>query len=143
MDRFRRFASLPSDDRRLLLAALAVVASVRIALWVLPFGSLRSAIERVKRPHRFPSIARPDADRIAWAVAVTAGYIPGATCLTRAIAGEVLLSRAGLPAELRIGVATDGYRKLEAHAWIESGGRVVLGDHDLHRFTPLAPSTHA
>jgi hypothetical protein len=141
MERLRRFASLPPDDRRRFLVALPVVATVRAALWILPFGKLRSAIARHVR-RRSGSLAPPpgEADRIAWSVGSAARFVPKATCLTQALAGEVLLRRAGYPAEVKIGVAKDPAGKLEAHAWIESGGRVVIGNHDLHRFTTLGRS---
>src|SRR5947209_731091 len=143
MERLRRFASLPPDDRRLLLVSLAVVASVRAALWILPFGRLRSAMGLVQRRSRSSTHSFREADRIAWSVGSAARFVPRATCLTQALAGEVLLRRAGCPANLRIGDATDRAGKLEAHAWIESEGRVVIGDHDLHRFTTLAPPVSA
>jgi hypothetical protein len=137
MGRVRGFASMRLDDRRRLLVALPVVAVVRTALWVLPFGTLRSAIERLVRS-RSPKEASPDAsDRIAWSVGSAARVVPRATCLTQALAGELLLRRAGYPAEVRIGVAKSSTGKLEAHAWVESDGRIVIGDHDLHRFTTL------
>jgi hypothetical protein len=141
MERLRRFASLPAEDRRRFLVALPVVATVRAALWILPFGKLRAAIARhVRRRSGSPARSPGEADRIAWSVGSAARFVPKATCLTQALAGEVLLRRAGYPADVKIGVAKDPAGKLEAHAWIESGGRVVIGDHDLHRFTILGPS---
>ncbi len=144
MERFRRFASLPPDDRRRFLVALPVVATVRAALWILPFGELRSAIARLVHPRQGSHAPPPDeTDRIAWSVGSAARFVPKATCLTQALAGEVLLIRAGYPAQVRIGVAKDPAGKLEAHAWVESDGRVVIGDHDLHRFTTLGSSDTA
>jgi hypothetical protein len=144
MERLRRFRSLPAEDRRRFLVALPVVATVRAALWVLPFGRLRSAIARLVRRRPSSLASSPgDVDRIAWSVGSAARFVPKATCLTQALAGEVLLRRAGYPAEVRIGVAKDPAGKLEAHAWVESGGRVVIGDHDLHRFTTLGPRDDA
>jgi hypothetical protein len=144
MERLRRFRSLPTEDRRRFLVALPVVAAVRAALWVLPFGKLRSAIARIIR-HRSGSLAPSPGgvDWIAWSVGSAARFVPRATCLTQALAGEVLLRCAGYPADVRIGVAKDPAGKLEAHAWVESGGRVVIGDHDLHRFTTLGPRDDA
>src|SRR5436189_193345 len=98
MERLRRFASLRSDDRRLLLEALAIVTAVRAALWLLPFGRLRSAIRRVPPRRRSSMYAPRDADRIAWSAASVARFVPKASCLTQALATEVLLRRAGLPA---------------------------------------------
>jgi hypothetical protein len=44
------------------------------------------------------------------------------------------------PRSLRIGVAKGEAGKLEAHAWVESQGRIVIGGlRDLPYFTPLPP----
>jgi Transglutaminase-like superfamily len=138
MGRVRSFASLRPGDRRRFLVAVPVVAVVRTALWVLPFGTIRSAIERHVRSRPASSKPSPDvSDRIAWSIGSAARIVPRATCLTQALAGEVLLRRAGYPAEVKIGVAKGPTGKLEAHAWVESDGRIVIGDHDLHRFTTL------
>jgi hypothetical protein len=50
-----------------------------------------------------------------------------------------MLKDAGLPADLRIGVARSKSGELEAHAWVESMGRVIIGGThvDLDRFTVL------
>lgn len=140
MDKLRRFAALPAEDRRLFFVALPVLVGIRIALWVVPFGRLRSTAQRVGRRHAGMTRSAPgQAERIGWSVESAARFVPKATCLTQALAGEVLLGRAGHPAEVWIGVAKSPAGKLEAHAWVEAYGRVVIGDHDLHRFTPLGP----
>ena len=57
-------------------------------------------------------------------------------CLVQAVAAEVMLNQAGHPRELRIGVA-NGADELIAHAWVESEGRVVIGEIELDRYAPL------
>ncbi|MGH9900718.1 MAG: lasso peptide biosynthesis B2 protein, partial [Pyrinomonadaceae bacterium] len=75
-----------------------------------------------------------------WAVNTSARYVPGATCLPRALATKVLLARSGHRASLCFGVAKDAGGRLEAHAWVESQGRIVVGAlKDLSRYTRLPP----
>ena len=50
-----------------------------------------------------------------------------ATCLPQAVTAEALLMWGGRPVELRIGVIKTDHGSLVAHAWVESGGRVVVG----------------
>jgi hypothetical protein len=38
---------------------------------------------------------------------------------------------------VRIGVAKGKGGKLEAHAWVECGGEVIIGGHELERYTSL------
>ena len=64
--------------------------------------------------------------------------IPGMkNCLVQAVAAEAMLIQAGYPCELRVGVAKKGPDELIAHAWVESEGRVVIGEFELDRYTPL------
>jgi len=48
-----------------------------------------------------------------------------------------MLIQAGYPCGLRIGAAKNGADELIAHAWVESEGRVVIGEFELDRYTPL------
>jgi hypothetical protein len=75
------------------------------------------------------------------AVDVVGRYLfPDGPCLPQALVAHVLLRRAPLPAHLRIGTRLNAAGSVEAHAWVENGGRVVMGDlADLDSYTPLAP----
>jgi hypothetical protein len=81
------------------------------------------------------------AERIAWGIAAARRVVPAATCLPQALAAEVLLAHNGHPAELRLGVLKTGTGSIQAHAWVESEGRVVVGQlaEGLSRYTPLPP----
>ena len=64
-------------------------------------------------------------------------YVPGATCLVRALAAETLLRKYGHDACLRIGVSKNSSQVLLAHAWVESEGQVVIGGEEAGGLTPL------
>ena len=49
-----------------------------------------------------------------------------AKCLPQALVGWRLLARSHIPAELKLGVRKDR-AGFAAHAWVESGGRILLG----------------
>ncbi len=53
-----------------------------------------------------------------------------ASCLTQALAGWIMLTRHGAESRIRIGVASPQQQGFKAHAWLEVGGRVILGDVD-------------
>lgn len=88
---------------------------------------------------------RPSPDRIAWASATASRFVPGGgNCLVRALATGIVLKRYGYPSELKIGVTKPAGGRFEAHAWLESDGRVVIGDFELDRYVPLtAPDSAA
>jgi hypothetical protein len=80
------------------------------------------------------------AQRIAWAVRVASRLVPAATCLPQALTAQYLFVQHGYPAELQIGAAKRPDGTLEAHAWLISGGEIVIGAlPDMDRFVPLAP----
>lgn len=134
--RIARFRSLSARDRRSFLQALLVVGVVRLALWVVPFRRVRAWSERTRPSHRARAGEIGEARRLGRAVERAGGTIPAATCLVQAVAAEVMLRRAGLPVEVRIGVRRNG-GELTAHAWAVSDGVPVVGDRDLHRLARL------
>jgi hypothetical protein len=117
--------------------SIAWLGAARIALWVLPFRTARRLLSRSTHP----AATDVTPERITWALTRARRIVPRATCLPQALAAEALLIRSGLPAELRIGVVKTAQGRLEAHAWVESGGRIVVGElrEGLSRFTPLPP----
>jgi hypothetical protein len=82
-----------------------------------------------------PASDRFSAEKVAWAVELVSRYVP-ATCLSRALAAQVLLARRGYPVLLHFGAVKEGERFL-AHAWLESEGQVVIGGHIVEPYTPL------
>jgi hypothetical protein len=140
--RIARFRSLPPADRTLFLIALLAIASVRVGLWLTSFRRVHRSLARITRPTGTPDPTPGEADRIGWAVGSAARFVPRANCLPQALAAEAILRRRGHPADLRLGV-TRGDDGVEAHAWVESYGRVIVGDGDLDRFEPLEISDPA
>ena len=137
MRSLHKFARLPAADRRLLVEAALLLGALRVGLWLLPFRLVRRMADRVSAGVA-GDIGQLSVERIAWAVTAASRYLPGATCLPQALAAQALLGRHGYPAVLRIGVARGAAGRLEAHAWIESRGRIVIGgEADLARYTPL------
>lgn len=129
---------LPHAERRLLVKAAVLLVAARFGLWLLPFALVRRLLgglvrtpTRVRDGERHPG-------KIVWAVEAAGCRLPRAsTCLTRALASQVLLARRGYPALVRIGVAGGGELGLEAHAWVESGGEVVVGGPGTKRYAIL------
>jgi hypothetical protein len=114
---------------KLLVEALVLIAAVRIALRMVRFTTVRSALDRWAAPRRTggKSGAPVAADEIAWAVTAAGRRVPGTTCLVEALAAHTLLRRHRQPALLRIGVRQRDALALDAHAWVECDGRVVVG----------------
>ena len=79
---------------------------------------------------------RAGLERIAAAFRATSGWIEAADqCLPRALAARRMCNRRGLGAALVLGVRVAPFA---AHAWVQAGGAVVVGDLEQVRlYTPI------
>lgn len=118
-------ARLEPAERSLALRTLLLVAGVRAALWIVPFPRLQSLIRSLNvLPLSVPR--ETPVERLVWAVRAASRRVPGASCLTQSVALHCLLTHAGHPSEVRIGVANDSERGFQAHAWVEHAGHTWL-----------------
>lgn len=132
-----KFLRLPSRDRGLVVRAFLSLSLIRAGLVLMPFQSLHAAVRRSRRrPGAMNPERRPDTAKIAWAVAA-ANRIWRGDCLPRALAAELMLRHYGYPAEFKLGAGRDSGGAFIAHAWIESEGRVVIGDFELGKYAEL------
>ncbi|WP_299407083.1 lasso peptide biosynthesis B2 protein [Acaryochloris sp. IP29b_bin.148] len=136
-----KFFRLRRRDRALLSKTFILLTAIRFGLWLLPFQTLRKLLDNISHP-RQPQDAPPpprSVNRMTWMVNTGSRYMPGhVKCLARALATEVLLRRHHHNPQLRIGVTKTSSGQLEAHAWVELEGQVVIGQvDDLARFTPM------
>jgi len=116
------------SQRFLLLKTMFLVPTIRVSLLILPFHIIQGyIIKMVMKPVKRNKIDQRRLNLIAGYVVRISHFVPGATCLTQALATLVLLNQYSCPAKLRIGVARNKAGKFEAHAWIESDGIVVIG----------------
>jgi hypothetical protein len=86
---------------------------------------------------RLPGARGCTIDEAVWAVTAAARRVPGTRCLAFALALRGLLAQAGMPADLRIGVAAGDARSLKAHAWVECGGRTLSWGEDVDGYSVL------
>lgn len=115
-------------DRLLLAQAGVVVIAVRLMLTLVPFRAWKDLI--VQPPARAAQGQGADAalvSRVTAAVRTTSRYVPAATCLTQALATQLLLAWRGHATKLKIGVAKGADGQFQAHAWVEWGGKVIIG----------------
>jgi hypothetical protein len=136
MKQLRNFLRRSAEEQRLFAAALGWVACIRAGLWVLPFRTLRPLVDHAGR-NPGESADELVAARVGWAISNAARFVPRATCVTQALAARILLARRGFASEVCYGVGRPRDRVV-AHAWVESGGRVIVGDQSLESLMPLA-----
>jgi hypothetical protein len=118
----------PAVERRLLLGALIVVSCATVAQRILPAVRVQRVLRRLARA---PGGGQPTVETVAWAVAATSAYVPGATCLSQALALHALLERAGHKARVCIGLNRCPAGALGGHAWVETvDGRPIAGQEE-------------
>lgn len=141
MRRCNKLCLLSWQQRRVLLYAYLWLNALRLALWFFPFGTIRRQIENIKSIWICGRTTNPiSIELVAWSVAVSSRYAPGtAKCLVQALTTQLLLNRYRYPHKLHIGVAMGESRTLEAHAWVECQGKVIIGGlSNLGKFRPLS-----
>jgi hypothetical protein len=111
--------ALRLDDWALLGRALFTLARVRVALWLVPWRRLLPALHTTRRVGRFQP------RRLEWAIRIASRAVPGATCLTQAMALHELFARFGYPSIVQVGVRR-GERDFSAHAWVDYQGQSFL-----------------
>jgi hypothetical protein len=126
-----RLRVLTRQDWYLLAYAVGVVATARVALSV---GGVRGARPAARGAARLMRVG--EVSRAPWAVAAVGRRLPGASCLTQAIALQAILARAGRPSRVEIGVARE--QTFEAHAWVVCDDQIVLGGQGVERFRMVA-----
>ena len=127
------FVKLSFEDKFILIKSFSLLWTIRIMLWILPFAVIQRIISNFTvisdESHSIPL------EKLTWAVAVMSGYVPKATCLTRALTAQILLAWQNYPSNIKIGVSKcDG--EFEAHAWLEADDKIVLGESGTE-YTPI------
>jgi hypothetical protein len=121
--KLRSAVQLSGADLVLALLTIVLTASVRTALWTVHFRRLKQTVDACHPSKIF--MGRYTDIQIGRAVRLASHYVPRATCLTQALTAQMLLNWAGIEAKTLIGVRRN--EKFEAHAWVECGGRVLVG----------------
>jgi hypothetical protein len=130
MSIFLSFMKLSSKEKQLALQSLFWVSRLRLMIWIFPFPYVQKRVQKMGS-----STSRKDSNpdhlvtmhRISFMIQMAARYVPSSTCLVQALAGYILFSKYGFTTLIKIGVLNeDG--QFEAHAWLEYGDDVVLGE---------------
>jgi len=130
---FRKLWRHPWQNWGLLLYAGTLTAGVRAGLSISSLSLVTRTLRHVATNLPRESAATPQYRmRAAWvAHAVGKRLLPNRPCLTQALVLQYLLLRRGEDsAQLHIGVTKGEDEHLQAHAWVERDGRVLIGGAD-------------
>jgi hypothetical protein len=128
----------PAADWLALAEATVVLAAMRLALALLPFGAVRDGAVRLARLLARDGSAAASADvAVARAVRRAVRLVRGSRCLPQALAGFVLLARRDRPSRVRIGVRREIGEPFGAHAWLETAAGIPIGGEEAGDFRVL------
>jgi hypothetical protein len=128
--RLRKFLRLPVKERRLLARVLLLLSITRAGLVVVGYGRMRKLFSRFLNPHyQRPNPPFGNVDQVVDAVKIGARFVLGdKPCLNQAMVTQFLLGRRSILTVIRIGVVRNERGQLEAHAWVEHEGRILIGE---------------
>ena len=122
----QRHRTLTLADLRLLAGVTVLEIALAISLRVLRLQILRRSLRPIRPVAAW--LVEPSEGRLLSALDRTARRLPFArNCLVRALMAELILGSCEPPLCVTIGVRRSAGR-LEAHAWVEHEGRVLVGE---------------
>ena len=136
---WRRLNKLAWRDRLLLAEAAATLAVASLAIRLLPFRRVVSAVARAG-DGAVPERGSPaEIRRVRWAIEACARRLPWRiVCFQKGLALYKLLQRRGIASSLHYGVAQNPERGLAAHVWVTHEGEPIIGGEQAAAFTCLA-----
>ena len=141
-----RFLALGRRDQVELLTAWIMLGAYRFGVLILPFRWLIRSLDhspgRVSLPQKGFECSL-EAARIGELVARAGRHTPWlSTCLVQVLVVQRLLKARDIPGQLYLGARFDSSEgapdPLAAHAWLESGGRVVNGGDNFSGYAVLS-----
>jgi hypothetical protein len=127
MRRLRSYLKLSGAEKWLLIRSILWLWLFWLGLRVLSFQKLYRLVERFSKPGSSGRGHPPAPGLISKSVEKSGRYILGQdSCFPQALTGFLLLKRAGYAPRLYIGVKKNE-STLDAHAWIEMDGEILIG----------------
>jgi len=138
MNRLQKFNQLSRPEKLLFLQTMLVLTSVTLGLRTIPWLKLQRLLLKLANWHTRSAVRRVSLQSITRSIRAASHYIPKATCLPQALTAQHLLIWNRYPADFQIGVAKDVNGKLEAHAWVTSQDKIIVGgERTINRFVSL------
>jgi len=125
---FLKWQSLSWYSKIRFVNAMVILVIIKIGLTILPFSAFRRFFYFICKTVTYKEVSVKDIEETVWAVDTAANLLPlELLCLPRALATKYLLRK--VPSlSLEIGIEINPAKAFEAHAWVEKGGEIIIGD---------------
>jgi hypothetical protein len=123
-----KWSSISMGAKIKFLHAALVLVLVKTGLSILPFSTFKRLFHWISKTETTQEPTSLQIEQTVWAVNTAANVLPlSLLCLPRALATKYLLRK--VPSlSLEIGVEINPDKAFEAHAWVEKGGEIIIGD---------------
>ena len=131
MNRLRRFIGLGPREQWATVEAAATLVVIQALLDRAPERGWQRLVRKACGEHSADAErvgGGERVERVLRAVRRASAHLPRTTCLGRALTAWVMLRRRSIPSVVRLGVTSSPESPFGAHAWLECGGRAVLGE---------------
>jgi len=138
--RLVRVTAVSSREKKMIFWTLFWLSFFRVRNLILPYRFIKkwTSEEFVDEPP-IGTVNELVIDEVSRTVQRCKRFVPGATCLTQALATKAVLKRYGQDSIIRIGVAKTK-ASIDAHAWVEVEGQIIFGRQpDNARYSLLRP----
>lgn len=123
------------------IEAFCLSALARLAMITLSFRSFKKFLGKYSNSTTNEASVK-DYEKmgyIRWAVSSMSRYTPWESkCLVQAIVMKWMLNKRNVESNLHLGIGRDPKKGLVAHAWLSSGGMVVIGENMESNFKEVA-----
>ncbi len=124
----KKFKVLSLTTQSYLWRAAVLVLVIKIGLKVLPYAVFKKWYDKLTKAKLQKTYSDQDLKKATWAIQVVSARWPWrATCLPQALVFRYL-HRYDSSLQLQIGVNKNTSGQVQAHAWVEKDGQVLIGD---------------
>ena len=123
-----KFLQLEEKKKILIIKATLLLLVVRLWLYFFSFKSIYNFIRKERKNNDLNTNNTISKTEVIWSVEATSNHLPFiSTCLIKALAAYILLSNYNHQSNIKIGITKPKNNILDAHAWIESNGEIIMG----------------
>lgn len=134
------FIRLTGSEKFFFLHALLLLCKYRIRLQTTSIEQLVKLVQEESHSHKNRNKPALSLHRVSRLIHAAAKLVPFSTCLSNALAGQVLFAANHHQTKLHIGVRNTPDKGFEAHAWLTLDGAILLGSlPDLKTYKELPP----
>ena len=142
--RFKKFAKLSSEEKKLFLEAYVTLGQMRASILTVSFKRLTRSLEHKPTKEEITELNEKEmqiALAVGKAISRAAAYTPWESlCLAQSLTAQKMLQKRGIPGVFYLGAAKDeeSKEKMKAHAWSQCGDTIITGGAGHKEFTVLS-----